>query len=299
MIEIDCKKLRDEWLLEAKQEIETFKIKPKLVVVQVKGDDASNVYVRNKKRACEQVGIEFEHILLPENSNFTTVATTLFEKGQDKNVHGLMLQLPLNKQLKGREQELLNFIPYQKDVDGLTTESVGRLWSGLPCLTPATPTAVIKLLKQTYKAHGGLSGKSVVVAGRSKLVGQPLIKLLLNENASVSTLHSKSNYDNMYDLCQNADIFISAIGKPKYWKVHWFLHKDDKDNTFYINCQTFIDVGINRDENGKLCGDIDIDNFNNYTYDLTTFTPVPKGIGLLTVAQLVLNTIHAYKLQEY
>lgn len=279
---IDCGKVRNEILEMAKFEVADIynktNTKLKLVVIQVDGDNASDVYIRNKLKTCEQVGVECEHIKLPNDSDVLKVANTIKEYSLKEDVTGVMLQLPLPKHLKPHEQQLLDLIPWYKDVDGLSTESVGRLWTNQPCIVPATAKGVMRLLPQD------LSGMDVCVVGRSNLVGKPLVKLLEERNATVTLCHSKTDEMDRYTI--EADYIICAIGKPKYIGDYYA-------NLNYM--QTWIDVGINRDKDGKLCGDIDIDDFRYNEH--VNITPVPSGVGLLTTAQLVLNVIEAYNLQ--
>lgn len=284
---IDCQSIRDKMLEEAKVELdkiwENDGVHLKLVVVQVEGDSASDVYIRNKIKTCEQVGIECVHIKLSNDVSFDDLSKVIKGANDDNSVTGLMLQLPVPDHLKPYEQQLIDLISWGKDIDALTTENIGRLWDDKPCITPATPTGIMRLLPND------LSGQNVVIAGRSKLVGKPLIKLLQDRNATVTTIHSKSEF--YVHILQGADIFISAIGRPKHWDRDYF-YDELLNGTF---CVKYIDVGMNRDENGKLCGDIDIETFENFDCDIT---PVPKGVGVLTTAQLMLNVVKAYKLQK-
>lgn len=277
---IDCKEVRNQMLEEAKTKVDEIyrqkKNKLKLVVIQVEGDAASDVYIRNKLKSCEQVGIECEHIKFPQDVSVVKVMGAIRNYAQQVEVHGIMLQLPLPKDLQKYQQEMLDLIPWYKDVDGLSSASVGRLWTSQPCIAPATAKGVMRLLPED------LSGKDVCIVGRSNLVGKPLVKLLEERNATVTLCHSKTKGKIAHT--HNADIVISAIGKPKHFKSY---QANDQ--------QTWIDVGINRDENGKLCGDVDIDTFKDIYCNIT---PVPGGVGLLTTAQLVLNVIDAYYLQH-
>ena len=274
---IDCKAVRDEILNEVKSR------NPgnlKLVIIQVEGDDASEVYVRNKVKTAESVGIECEVVKCGNDVNYINLIGIIYRYAYSHGVTGLMLQLPLPDHLKKYEQRLLDTIPWYMDVDGLSTNSVGRLWSDLPCIVPATPGGVMRLLPED------LSGKHVVVINRSNLIGKPLTKLLLDRNATVSVCHSKTGY--LKDYTNTADIVITGIGKAKYFDGYYP----------YIN-QVWIDCGINRDENGKLCGDIDPETWNvNNVYLNREVTPVPGGVGILTTAQLMANVLTAYELQR-
>lgn len=281
---IDCKKIREQMLAEAKLEVEKIYAdtgkKLKLVVIQVEGDNASNVYIKNKLKTAEECGVVCEHVKLPNDISYehliNAIENFIF---YDVSCTGIMLQLPLPDHLKPYQQKLLDLIPWQMDVDGLSAKSVGRLWSGQDCITPATAQGVMRLLPND------LSDKNVCVLGRSNLVGKPLVKLLEERNATVTLCHSKSGDIGWY--ARQGQIIISAIGKPRLLTSGWCTNPSMS--------QTFIDVGINRDENGKLCGDIDIDTFKETDCDIT---PVPGGVGLLTTAQLITNVVKAYKLQQ-
>ena len=278
---IDCLKAREEMLAEAKVDVINclkHSVIPKLVVIQVGDNPASSTYVKNKIKTCEEVGIESEHIKLKEDISADDLIKAIDAVNEDSKVHGILLQLPLPEHLAKHEQMFIDRISWNKDVDGLTTENQARLWSGnLKRITPCTAEGILRLLQDD------LSGATITIAGRSKLVGMPLFKLLLDRNATVTMCHSKTE-----DVGFNAmfsDVFISAIGKPKHFK------SDDCAGS------AIIDVGINRDENGKLCGDIDWDSFREDGIE-TLCTPVPKGVGVLTTAQLMLNTLKCVKFQK-
>lgn len=280
---IDCKKVRQDMLTEAKLELtKIFALEGKvlkLVVIQIEGDPASDVYIRNKIKTCKECGIDCEHIKLPNDISIGNLKKIIIAASEDSKVNGVMLQLPLPEHLKQYEQTLLDSIPWNKDVDGLCTDNVGRLWNNKPCITPATAQGIMRLLPED------LSEQLVCVVGRSNLVGKPLVKLLMDRDATIEIMHSKTDWNDMYLSIESCDVFISAIGKPKYFK---------KSNLEDMYGTTIIDVGINRDENGKLCGDIDTESFENCKVNIT---PVPSGVGILTIAQLVLNIIKAYKFQ--
>lgn len=272
---IDCKSVRDKILEDVKSR------NPgnlKLVIIQVEGDDASEVYIKNKIKTAESVGIDWEVIRCSNDITYEDLALLIGYHNNLSIVTGVMLQLPLPDHLKDREQDLLDCISWYKDVDGLSTESVGRLWSDLPCIVPATPGGIMHLLPED------LSGKNVTIVNRSKLIGRPLTKLSLDRNATVNVCHSKTK--SLYNHTQSADIVITGIGKPLYF---FDLH--------FGKNQKWIDCGINRDENGKLCGDTDFGDFID-DYDRISVTPVPGGVGILTTAQLMLNVIRAYELQK-
>ena len=278
---INCKEIRAEMLTEAKVELTKIYAHTgrvlKLVVLQVEGDAASDVYIRNKIKTCEEVGIACEHIKMPNDISVEKLVTVIEDLSYSPLCTGIMLQLPLPDHLKPYQQMLLDLIPWYKDVDGLGTDNVGRLWTGQECITPATAQGIMRLLVKD------LSETNICVVGRSNLVGKPLVKLLEDRNATVALCHSKTS--NLHYITTDADIVITAIGKPKFFDIRY----DGGYN------QIWIDVGINRDENGKLCGDIDIDAFQDSNCYIT---PVPGGVGLLTTAQLVLNVVKAYCLQN-
>lgn len=283
MTEIDCKKVREEILTEAKEKLnkihEEIGRKLKLVVIQVEGDSASDVYVRNKLRTCESVGVECDVIKLPNTISHIRLLHKILSCSLNDNVDGIILQLPLPDHLKPYQNYLLNNINGRKDVDGLTDYNVMKLWTGKDGIRPATAEAVMRLLPDD------LSNDTVTVIGRSDLVGKPLIKMLMDRNATVSVCHSKTYLKDMEYLIDKSSIVISAVGKPKCLAVTPKLK-------YHV---TYIDVGINRDENGKICGDLDIvENPNRGCH----YTPVPGGVGILTTAQIVLNLIKCYELKK-
>lgn len=288
MRKINCSAIRNKMINEAKNDISLIKEKLKLVVVQVQGDDASDVYIRNKKKACDECGIDIEHILLPKEVTFEDVSKVLTKANNDISVTGIMLQLPLPASLKEKQEELLNLIDWKKDVDGLTRESVGRLWNGEECLVPCTAGGIMRLLEDD------LRGISFLVINRSPLIGKPLVALLQKRNATVTLAHSKTDATFLKNCLTSYNAIITATGQPK-----WLKEKDVTiDKNYFMstwNTDLIIDAGISRDENGKICGDVDLESFE---YVDIPITPTPKGTGLLTVAQLMLNVVQAYKLQR-
>lgn len=250
--------------------------RPKLVIVLVGDNPASQIYVASKERACAEVGMESVVVRLPENSDQNTVEKTVSELCLDETINGVMVQLPLPKTLN--EKPVLELIPFEKDVDGLTSASAGRLFHGEKCLVPCTPKGVIALLKE-YDIP--LSGKNAVIIGRSNLVGKPLSILLLNENCTVTVCHSKT--ERLSDFTKKADILVVAIGKDRFVKSD--MVKPDA---------VVIDVGINRTEDG-LHGDVDYQSVKEI---VGYITPVPGGVGPMTVAMLLQNTVEAFNLQN-
>ncbi len=248
-----------------------------LAVILVGDDPASQVYVRNKINACAEVGMDSVLVKLPADSTFDEVISKIRELNDDRNISGIILQLPVPKHLN--EAKLLEAINPSKDVDGCHYVQKGKLWTGQPEVIPCTPYGCMKLLDY-YSIS--LQGKNAVVIGRSNLVGKPLAQLLLDKNATVTICHSKT--ENLKDITSRADIVCVAIGKVKYLKADMI-----KEGAVVI------DVGMNRDENGKLCGDVD---FENVAPKCSYITPAPGGVGLMTVAMLLKNTVQVYKLQN-
>ena len=250
--------------------------RPKLAIVLVGDNPASQIYVASKERACAEVGMESVVVRLPENSDQNTVEKTVSELCLDETINGVMVQLPLPKTLN--EKPVLELIPFEKDVDGLTSANAGRLFHGEKCLVPCTPKGVIALLKE-YDIQ--LSGKNAVIIGRSNLVGKPLSILLLNENCTVTVCHSKT--ERLSDFTKKADILVIAIGKDRFVKSD--MVKPDA---------VVIDVGINRTEDG-LHGDVDYQSVKEI---VGYITPVPGGVGPMTVAMLLQNTVEAFNFQN-
>lgn len=248
-----------------------------LAVILVGDDPASQVYVRNKIKACDEVGIKSFLCKLPAESTFDEVAGTIRYLNENPDVSGMILQLPLPKHLD--ENSLLDLIDPEKDVDGCHYVQKGRLWTGRDSLVACTPSGVMKLLEY-YDIS--LQGKNAVVIGRSNLVGKPLAQLLLDANCTVTICHSKTQ--NLAEITSRADIVCVAIGKAK------FLTSDMVKNGAVV-----IDVGMDRDENGKLCGDVD---FDSVAPKCSFITPVPGGVGPMTVTMLLANTVKAYKAQN-
>lgn len=248
-----------------------------LAVILVGDDPASQVYVRNKIKACDEVGIKSFLCKLPAESTFDEVAGTISYLNENPDVSGMILQLPLPKHLD--ENSLLDLIDPNKDVDGCHYVQKGRLWTGRDSLVACTPSGVMKLLEY-YDIP--LEGKNAVVIGRSNLVGKPLAQLLLDKNCTVTICHSKTR--NLGEIVSKADIVCVAIGKAK------FLTADMVKEGAVV-----VDVGMDRDENGKLCGDVD---FDAVAPKCSFITPVPGGVGPMTVTMLLANSVKAYKAQN-
>lgn len=248
-----------------------------LAVILVGDDPASQVYVRNKIKACDEVGIKSFLCKLPAESTFDEVAGTINYLNENPDVSGMILQLPLPKHLD--ENALIDLIDPDKDVDGCHYVQKGRLWTGRDSLVACTPYGVMKLLDY-YNIP--LEGKNAVVIGRSNLVGKPLAQLLLDRNCTVTICHSRTK--NLAEITSRADIVCVAIGKAKFLKADMV-----KDGAVVI------DVGMDRDENGKLCGDVD---FAGVAPKCSYITPVPGGVGPMTVTMLLANTVKAFKLMN-
>ena len=280
---IDCKAIREKILNEVKEEVATLPTQPHLAVVIVGDDKASHTYVKNKEKTCEQVGIKSSVVRLREDIPQIALDTVINQLNNDENVHGILLQLPLPKHLD--EQRAIDLISQYKDVDGLTIANAGLVALGRldEAIIPCTPSGVIRMFDEIGY---DLEGKTVTIIGRSNLFGKPMSQLCLSRNATVKMCHSRTN--ELHNELDFQDVVISAIGKPKFL-----------DNTYLSYNDVLVDVGINRDENGKLCGDIDIEDVLSIEEEAPKYyTPVPGGIGLLTTAMLMKNVIKAYKMQK-
>lgn len=258
------------------EELKAGGVNPCLAVVLVGDDPASAVYVRGKESDCRECGIESRMLRLPADTTQDQLLEQLKQLAEDRSVHGILVQLPLPAQID--EQAVIAAIPPEKDVDGFSPVNVGRMMIGEECFLPCTPAGCIEMLKSTGMP---IAGKRAVVLGRSNIVGKPAAMLLLRENATVTICHSKT--ENLAPLCAEADILVAAIGKAKF--VTGDMVKPGA---------VVIDVGINRDENGKLCGDVD---FAAAEQKASFITPVPGGVGLMTRAMLLVNTIQAARRQ--
>ncbi len=272
---IDGKALSASLRAELKKKIDNHERKPGLAVIIVGDDPASRIYVRNKIKACEELGIRSYSYELPAQTSQVELENLLDELAGQVDVDGILLQLPLPKHLDSESASM--HIPFEKDVDGFSTQNLGLLLQNKARIAACTPSGVMKMFE-----HEGieLSGKHAVVLGRSETVGKPMAMLLLNANATVTICHSKTR--NLAEVCATADILVVAIGKAK------FLTKEMVKNGAVV-----IDVGMNRDENGKLCGDVDFENVKEKT---SYITPVPGGVGPMTITMLMYNTcLAAYK----
>ncbi|MCD8108238.1 MAG: bifunctional methylenetetrahydrofolate dehydrogenase/methenyltetrahydrofolate cyclohydrolase FolD [Oscillospiraceae bacterium] len=253
----------------------TSKITPGLAVVLVGNDPASKIYVRNKKKACEEVGFKSFEYVLPAETPEIVLLELIDTLNRDPNIHGILVQLPLPKHID--EDEIIAAINPKKDVDCFHPVNVGKLVTGSADFAPCTPAGVMELIKSTGTE---VAGKRCVVVGRSNIVGKPMAMLLLQANGTVTICHSKT--ENLGDVCREADILVAAVGKPK-------LITGDMIKPGAV----VIDVGMNRDANGKLCGDVD---FKAASKVAGFITPVPGGVGPMTIAMLMENTYSAAKL---
>ena len=277
---IDGKKVATIIKEQLKDDVKSFKERYNreivLAVVLVGDNAASQVYVRNKVKAAEFVGIKSLTYTLPTCSNQSDVEKLVVSLANNNFIDGILVQLPLPKGID--ESYILSLIPPEKDVDGFTDINIGRLLLGKECTVSCTPKGIIRLLKY-YNVE--LSGKNAVVVGRSNIVGKPISLLLLKENCTVTICHSKTK--NIDAICRNADILVVAIGKPK------FISTDMVKNGAVV-----IDVGINRTDNG-IVGDVDFDNVKGI---VSMITPVPVGVGPMTIAMLMENTLECAKSRE-
>lgn len=252
-------------------------IEPCLAVILVGEDPASKVYVNNKKKACEFCGIRSLEYILPENTTQEELNALVEKLNNDKSVNGILCQLPLPKHLD--EQAVINLIKPEKDVDAFHPANVGHIMIGDFNFLPCTPAGIMEMLKSE---NISLDGKHCVIIGRSNIVGKPMAMLMLKENATVTVCHSHTQ--NLKDIVKQADVIVAAVGRPKF--VTADMVRDGA---------VIVDVGINRGEDGKLCGDVDFDGCCEKT---SYITPVPGGVGPMTIATLMQNTITAAKIQN-
>ncbi len=252
-------------------------VTPGLAVVIVGQDPASRVYVNNKKKACELVGFYSEEYAMDENTTQEELMQVIDMLNNKKEINGILVQLPLPKHLC--EKEIIEAINPKKDVDAFHASNVGKIMIGDYDFLPCTPAGVMELLASE---NIDINGKDCVVIGRSNIVGKPMSMLMLHKNATVTICHSRTKDIN--EVCSRADILIAAVGIAKFVKSN--MVKEDA---------IVIDVGINRDENGKLCGDVDFDDVID---KVSYITPVPGGVGPMTIAMLMQNTLMAAKIQN-
>ena len=276
---INGKELAGNIRKDLKKEVEELKkkgVNPKLAVIMVGDDKASKVYVKSKSNACEEIGIEYEEFLLSENTTMEQLLELIYKLNEDKNIHGILLQSPVPKHLD--INMAFKEIKTEKDVDGFNPINVGKLSLNQDCFVSCTPYGIIKML-EAYNIP--IEGENAVIIGRSNIVGKPLIQCLLNKNATVTICHSRTK--NIEETTKRADILIAALGKPNFVTANMV-----KEGAVVI------DVGINRTDDGKILGDV---NFEDVSKKASYITPVPGGVGPMTVAMLMYNVVKAAKTQ--
>ena len=269
---LDGKQIAAQIRAELKDKVASMAQKPALAVVLVGQDPASEIYVRGKVKGCEEVGIVSHTYRLSEHATQQEVEELVTSLAQRREISGILVQLPLPKGLNS--EKILALIPPEKDVDGFSAVNVGHLALGEQSIAACTPQGIMELLS---RYHIQTAGKRAVVVGRSKIVGRPIAMLLLNADATVTICHSKT--ENLKEECRRADILIAAIGRAR------FITADMVKEGAVV-----VDVGINRGQDGKLCGDIDFENVSRHA---ACITPVPGGVGPMTIAMLLKNTVEA------
>ena len=273
---INCKEIREKEIEKIKK---TYKGGCKVAFIQIGDNPASNVYVRNKIKLCEEVGIEVKHIQGDEETSEEALLYSIEKLNNNKNIHGIMVQLPLPKHIN--EQAVINAIAPEKDIDGFTNVNKGKLMIGdKTAIIPCTPKGIMTILE-----HQGidLNGKNVVIAGRSNIVGKPLAQLMINAGATVTVCNSKTDIERIATSIVTSDIFVSAIGQENYFNKAFF-------HWLELSEVIAIDVGVNRDKEGKLCGDIDKELYEEFK-DVTS---VPGGVGVITVLEVIRNSLECY-----
>lgn len=278
---LDGKEVSKKVRLELKEEVERIKkeknITPKLAVIMVGNNPSSQIYIRNKSKACEEIGIEFEEYLLNEDTTQEELLNLIDKLNQNKQINGILLQSPIPIGLD--INEAFRRISPEKDVDGFNPENVGKLVLGQNGFISCTPFGIIRIL-QDYNIE--IEGKNAVIIGRSNIVGKPMSQCLLNKNATVTICHSKTK--DLEEITKKADIVVVAIGKKEFLK----------DNMVKEGA-VVVDVGINRDDDGTIKGDVD---FENVSKKASYITPVPGGVGPMTIAMLMTNVVKAVKEQN-
>ena len=274
----NCSVVREKILNNVKDEIIMMNIKPTLAIINANNDYASKIFIRNKVKTCESVGIKAEVIELnPDETDYDKLHNTVIKAVNEND--SIIIQFPLCDKFKQYENELLKIIPYYKDCDGIVNQNILNLYNNYKSILPCTVGGIDKLLKY----HNiDIKGKNVVIIGRSKIVGKPMAQLMINQDATVTICHSKTK--DLKSITKNADILIVAIGKPKMI-----------NNEYVKDGAIVIDVGINRDENNKVCGDCDYNDLKNVA---SLITPVPNGVGILTTAMVAHNVLKCVKLNN-
>ena len=277
---IDGKKISTEIKDELKEQVAKLKeegVEVTLAVVKVGEDPASAVYVRNKEKACEYIGINSKKIEMPEETTEEELLALVDDLNTDPAINGILVQLPLPKHID--ENKILLAIDPMKDVDGFHPVNVGKMVIGEESFLPCTPAGIIEMIKRSGL---DIEGKECVIIGRSNIVGKPMAILMLRENATVTVTHSRTK--DLPEVCKRADIIVAALGKAK------FVTKD-----FVKEGAIIIDVGMDRDEDGKLCGDVDFDEVESIA---SAITPVPGGVGPMTVTMLLVNCLRSVELNK-
>ena len=277
---IDGKKISTEIKDELKEQVAKLKaegVEVTLAVVKVGEDPASAVYVRNKEKACEYIGINSKKIEMPEETTEEELLKLVDDLNTDPAINGILVQLPLPKHID--ENKILLAIDPMKDVDGFHPVNVGKMVIGEESFLPCTPAGIIEMIKRSGL---DIEGKECVIIGRSNIVGKPMAILMLRENATVIVTHSRTK--DLPEVCKRADIIVAALGKSK------FVTKD-----FVKEGAIIIDVGMDRDEDGKLCGDVDFDEVESI---VSAITPVPGGVGPMTVTMLLVNCLRSVELNK-
>ena len=277
---IDGKKISTEIKDELKEQVAKLKaegVEVTLAVVKVGEDPASAVYVRNKEKACEYIGINSKKIEMPEETTEEELLKLVDDLNTDPAINGILVQLPLPKHID--ENKILLAIDPMKDVDGFHPVNVGKMVIGEESFLPCTPAGIIEMIKRSGL---DIEGKECVIIGRSNIVGKPMAILMLRENATVTVTHSRTK--DLPEVCKRADIIVAALGKAK------FVTKD-----FVKEGAIIIDVGMDRDEDGKLCGDVDFDAVKDIA---SAITPVPGGVGPMTVTMLLVNCLRSVELNK-
>lgn len=266
-----ARQIKEELQLEIRR-LKNQEIIPSLAVIICGDDPASKIYVQNKKKTAEELGINSRVFELPKNVPYKTISDLIKKLNNDEKTHGILVQLPLPQHIN--ENDIINLIDPRKDVDCFHPENVGRLTTGNPRFLPCTPQGIIELLKRTDVK---ISRKECIVVGRSNIVGKPLALMLLNENGTVTVAHSKTR--NLKEVCLRADILVSAVGKPRIITADMVK-----------SGATVIDVGITRLPDGKVTGDVDFEEVKKIA---SAVTPVPGGVGPMTIVMLMKNTVLA------
>ena len=277
---IDGKKISTEIKDELKEQVAQLRsegVEVTLAVVKVGEDPASAVYVRNKEKACEYIGINSKKIEMPEETTEEELLKLVYDLNNDPAINGILVQLPLPKHID--ENKILLAIDPMKDVDGFHPVNVGKMVIGEESFLPCTPAGIIEMIKRSGL---DIEGKECVIIGRSNIVGKPMAILMLRENATVTVTHSRTK--DLKEVCKRADIIVAALGKAK------FVTKD-----FVKDGAIIIDVGMDRDEDGKLCGDVDFDEVKTKA---SAITPVPGGVGPMTVTMLLVNCLRSVELNK-